>query len=269
MMNAGDNIDYNVINETLWEYASLISDYNKITNITGFNSIEAIYKELIVKSITPLQNLNVPRGTTFVDIGTGAGIPGLALLLYFHGMVNGLLIDSNNKKIQFVKEAVKKFDLHNYCTIIHGRAEDLAHDIHYREKFDFVISRAFAHPYMAIEYGLPFVKVGGFYYIYYQVDNFEQSIDEIKSTIGNGLYGEYRHGNGTDKKNNTRLARNDSYLMEKVLQHAEECGGHLASQEELMKRGLQGGLVVIKDKPVPLCFPRKNAVVKRIIQKLR
>ncbi|MGQ9842805.1 MAG: RsmG family class I SAM-dependent methyltransferase, partial [Spirochaetota bacterium] len=71
------------INKKLDVYAKLIHDYNKTTNITGLKDIKSIYNELIAGSIKPLMNIDVPRGTSIVDIGTGAGIPGIPLLLYF------------------------------------------------------------------------------------------------------------------------------------------------------------------------------------------
>ncbi len=81
-------------------------------------------------SITPLMHIDVPRGTNFIDIGTGAGIPGIPLLLYFGGNMKGVLVDSNNKKIKFLLNAIETLGITNIVTVIQGRVEEIAKKKH-------------------------------------------------------------------------------------------------------------------------------------------
>ena len=149
--------------QLLLKYAYLIYSTNKRYNLTGLKSLHDIILNLIIGSIEPFMVINVPRGTVFADIGTGAGIPGIPLAIYYNAW-KGVLIDSNNKKISFVNSVIREFkqdNLESHC----GRIEDLARG-HMREMYDIVLSRALGEMYFAMEAGAPFLKQGGLLYIY-------------------------------------------------------------------------------------------------------
>lgn len=233
------------VNRKLREYARLIYEHNKTTNITGLKDSESIYNELILGSITPLKHVNVPRGTSFIDIGTGAGIPGIPLLLYFGGNIKGVLVDSNNKKIKFLLNAINTLGINDIVTVIQGRVEEIAKEKAYRDSFDFAVSRAFAHPLMALEYGLPFVKPGGWLYIYYNVH-----IPD--STCNPDLLGDCAYR-----------------LQASLKKHSQNIGGYFASVDEALKLGIREGFLFIKESITPQKYPRKHAVVIRDVERCR
>ncbi|GAB4220443.1 MAG TPA: 16S rRNA (guanine(527)-N(7))-methyltransferase RsmG [Spirochaetota bacterium] len=256
------------INRKLKEYARLIYEHNKTTNITGLKDTESIYNELILGSITPLKHVNVPRGTSFIDIGTGAGIPGIPLLLYFGGNIKGVLVDSNNKKIKFLLNAINTLGINDIVTVIQGRVEEIAKEKAYRDSFDFAVARAFAHPLMALEYGLPFVKPGGWLYIYYSFNLYEKGFENNKTVCSNDeVIAEY----GCDKLHEEKNANKHdiTVLTDYLTKHSLNLGGHRVTLEEAKKLKLYEGLIFLKDGYTPANYPRKHAVVKREVESLR
>ncbi|MCX8122594.1 MAG: 16S rRNA (guanine(527)-N(7))-methyltransferase RsmG [Spirochaetes bacterium] len=257
------------IEEKLKNFAYLIFEYNKIINITGLKDVDSIYNQLIVESILPLKNINVPRGTSFIDIGTGAGIPGIPLLLYFGTNINGVLVDSNNKKIKFIEKAIGVLGLAHSTMVIQGRVEEMAHENQYRDKFDFAVARAFAHPYMALEYGLPFVKIAGWLYIYYASKLYSTNYKENAIISKNNS----RMTNNINTLHDHKVAnlsqRNVKALVEYLEKHSHALCGHVATFEEAMNKGIDEGFLFIKDGPTPLQYPRKYAIVKREVDKIR
>ena len=171
----------------------------------------------------------------------------------FKGFVKAVLIDSNSKKINFLKKAILKLGLMEECQLIKGRVEEIAHDKGCRELFDFAVTRAFAHPLMALEYGFPFVKVGGWLYIYYTIDMCKIEYNDAVSL--NGPY-------AADNKKDALV-----FIAQKLKEHSNRLGGHVASVEEAQSLGIGEGFLIIKDSPTPAQFPRKHAVVKRGIAK--
>ncbi len=144
-------------------YARLIHNTNNKFNLTGFKTITDIINNLIIGSLDPLYSLNVPRGTLFADIGTGAGIPGVPLAI-FHENWKGVCIDSNSKKISFVESVIKECGIDN-LKVYNGRLEDCArHEM--RETFDCVFSRALGEIYFVLEVGAPLLRKQGLLYIY-------------------------------------------------------------------------------------------------------
>ena len=106
----------------------------------------------------------VRNGARIIDVGTGAGFPGIPLAIYRKDL-KVTLLDSLNKRVTFLKDTVKELGLKN-CEAIHSRAEDLAHQPNYREKYDICISRAVAALPVLCEYCLPYVKKGGYFVSY-------------------------------------------------------------------------------------------------------
>ena len=146
--------------EKLNEYAELIYNENKKYNLTGLKNLKAIKEILIDESIYTLQysNILLDESTEVIDIGTGAGIPGVPLKI-INDELNITLVDSNNKKCDFLKMVSSKLGIR--LNIICDRIEDLAHNINYREKYDLCISRALSKISTLHEFSLPFLKLSG------------------------------------------------------------------------------------------------------------
>lgn len=166
------------------KYADILYTAMKSFNITGYKSKNEIILKLIVGSIEPLIQISVPRGTSFVDIGTGPGIPGIPIAIYFDNLI-GVLIDSNSKKIDFVAYIIDALQLTNltaYC----GRAEQFCRNKSFRDTFDYLFSKAFGNIYMVIEYGSPLMKIGGYMYVYskYSVRILNDFVQEHINNVG-------------------------------------------------------------------------------------
>ena len=146
--------------EKLNEYTELIYSENKKYNLTGLKNIEAIKDKLISESISTISyaNINLTDSSKIIDIGTGAGIPGMPLKI-INDEINITLVDSNNKKCDFLKMVSSKLGIR--LNIICDRIEDLAHNINYREKYDVCISRALSKISTLHEFSLPFLKLSG------------------------------------------------------------------------------------------------------------
>jgi len=150
--------------ERLNLYAKMIFNTNKKYNLTGLKSLESIINTLIIGSLEPLVGWNVPRGTVFADIGSGSGIPGIPIGIFFDG-IKGVLFESDKKKADFILYAIKELGLSN-LQVYSQRAEEMGKGVPFRESFDWVFARAFGSIYTVMELGLPFIKANGFLYIY-------------------------------------------------------------------------------------------------------
>ena len=167
-------------NDKLSLFAKMIYDANEKFNLTGLKTVDDIKTTLIDKSFEPLRGFSVPRGTRFVDIGTGSGIPGVVIGVMFPDF-HGVLIEANGKKVEFISGVIKELDLKNIEVRL-GRAEDIGHDKKLRGSFDWCFTRAFGPIYYSIEFGMPMLKNGGHLYIYSALTNSELS-DGIVSHI--------------------------------------------------------------------------------------
>ena len=146
--------------EKLNEYAELIYSENKKYNLTGLKNIEAIKDKLISESISTINyaNINLTDSSKIIDIGTGAGIPGIPLIIIKND-VNLTLVDSNNKKCDFLKMVSSKLKIN--ANVICARIEDLAHNNDHREKYDLCLARALSNISTLNEFALPFLKLSG------------------------------------------------------------------------------------------------------------
>ena len=162
--------------ENLYKYMNNLIEWNQKINLTAIKNEEEIILKHFVDSI---YIKNMVKGRV-LDIGSGAGFPGIPLRLV-NNNINLVSIDSVNKKINFQKDTAEKLSLNN-IEIIHTRAENLAQNKHYREQFDFVVSRAVANLSTLSEYMLPFTKIGG-KCICMKGPNCLEEIDNAKNAI--------------------------------------------------------------------------------------
>ena len=142
--------------QKLNDYADFLLEYNTHTNLTAIKTKEEVYLKHFYDSLTLVKIANLQKGT-LLDVGTGAGFPGLVLAIVFPNL-EVTLLDSNNKKITFLKECIKKLQIKNAHTV-YSRAEDYTR-VH-RESFDFVTSRAVADLRILLELNIPALKVNG------------------------------------------------------------------------------------------------------------
>lgn len=169
--------------EQFRKYYELLVDWNNRINLTSITEKNEVMIKHFLDSIIVSKFVDF-NNKTLIDVGTGAGFPGLPLKIFNPGL-NVVLLDSLNKRINFLNEVIIELNLSNIETI-HYRAEDGAHDKIYREKFDFCTSRAVANLSTLSEYCLPFVKIGGSF-ISFKSDNCEEEINNAKfaiSTLG-------------------------------------------------------------------------------------
>ncbi len=140
-----------------YSYMNLLLEWNKVMNLTGITDPKEIIIKHFIDSLTVISKIN--KDSTIIDVGTGAGFPGIPIKIIFPETCV-VLLDSLNKRINFLNEVIEKLNLKNIETV-HGRAEDYGKDKKYRETFDIAIARAVAPLNILLEYLMPFVKVNG------------------------------------------------------------------------------------------------------------
>ncbi len=141
-------------------YAETLVEWNTKMNLTGITDPEGIAVKHFLDSILSLKFMDIPENASLIDVGTGAGFPGVPLKIYCSD-IRLTLLDSLNKRINFLVDACKASDVTVEC--VHGRAEELGKDTKYREKYDIAVARAVAAMPVLAEYCLPFVKIGGIF----------------------------------------------------------------------------------------------------------
>ena len=179
-----NNIELNQAQlEDLYNYKNMLIEWNLKMNLTAItDDYEIIIKHFIdCLQCTKYINKNEQNDTKIIDVGTGAGFPGIVVAIFFKNKVNITLLDSLNKRLIFLNEVKEKLNLKN-VEILHKRAEECAHDINYREKYDYVLSRAVASLNILLEYTIPYLKLNG-YALYLKGDNINQEINESKKAL--------------------------------------------------------------------------------------
>ena len=162
------------------KYYELLIEWNKVMNLTAITEYEEVVDKHFIDSLSIEKAVDLNIIEKVIDVGTGAGFPGIPLkIVYPHLKIT--LLDSLNKRINFLNVVISKLKLEN-IEAIHGRAEDIAKDKKYREQFDISVSRAVANLSTLSEYSLPFVKVGGLF-ISYKAEKADEEIKNAEKAV--------------------------------------------------------------------------------------
>lgn len=164
------------------KYYEILMEWNSFINLTSITEFNEILKKHFVDSLSLIKAVPdlAEKKYNLIDVGTGAGFPGIPLKIVFSDLKITLL-DSLNKRVQFLNEVVNQLNLENIL-IIHGRAEDYARPDKFRESYDLCVSRAVANLTTLSEYCIPFVKKDGFF-ISYKSEKITEEFDNAKAAI--------------------------------------------------------------------------------------
>lgn len=167
--------------DQLYDYYEMVIKKNVVMNLTAITEYQEFVKKHFVDSLILLKEreLNIP-GMKVIDVGTGAGFPGIPLKIICPE-TEVVLLDSLNKRVLFLEEVIGTLGLTG-IRAIHGRAEDYAREKEYRESFDCCVSRAVANLSTLVEYCLPYLKVGGEFDVY-KAGNIEEELEQAEFAI--------------------------------------------------------------------------------------
>ncbi len=162
------------------KFYELLVEWNKVMNLTGITEYEEVNEKHFVDSVALVKAVSLNKKQNLIDVGTGAGFPGIPLKIVFpHLKVT--LLDSLNKRIKFLDTVIEELGLEHIETI-HGRAEDFAKQADYREQYDICVSRAVANLATLSEYCIPYVKIGGLF-IPYKSGEIEEELSHSEKAI--------------------------------------------------------------------------------------
>jgi 16S rRNA (guanine527-N7)-methyltransferase len=161
-------------------YYELLVKKNEVMNLTAITDYHEVCLKHFADSISLSQYFDMSSVDSLIDVGTGAGFPGIPLKILFPNL-NVTLLDSLNKRLLFLEDVIDELDLDNIKTV-HSRAEEAGRMKNLRENYDFCVSRAVANLSTLSEYCLPLVKVGG-NFISYKAGEVEDEINSAKHAI--------------------------------------------------------------------------------------
>ena len=161
-------------------FYNMLIETNKSMNLTAITDEDEVIEKHFIDSLSCRRVMDMTKVKTCIDVGTGAGFPGIPLKIVYPE-IQFVLVDSLNKRVGFLNEVKKALGLEG-LEALHGRAEDFAKKKEYREQFDLCVSRAVANLSTLSEYCLPFVAVNGSFVSYKSGDS-EEEIHQAKHAI--------------------------------------------------------------------------------------
>ncbi|MCM1309068.1 MAG: 16S rRNA (guanine(527)-N(7))-methyltransferase RsmG [Butyrivibrio sp.] len=162
-------------------FYKMLIDTNKVMNLTAITDYDEVLIKHFADSVAIRNVYDMSSVKNMIDVGTGAGFPGIALKIIYPD-TEVLLLDSLKKRIGFLDSVIERLGLTGIKTV-HGRAEDIAHNEQYREKYDLCVSRAVAALSSLSEYCIPFVKKGGAF-VSYKAAECGQEVEAAKRAVG-------------------------------------------------------------------------------------
>lgn len=162
------------------KYYEMLVEWNKVMNLTSIVDYNEVLCKHFIDSLSIVRAVQMDKISSIIDIGTGAGFPGIPIKIVFPH-VKVTLLDSLNKRVKFLNAVINELELKN-ITAIHGRAEDFAKQTNYRESYGLCVSRAVANLSTLSEYCLPYTTVGG-YFVSYKSGEVEEELNQSRHAV--------------------------------------------------------------------------------------